>query len=151
MPVNLIAPDPALLFPVPGIELGIAMAGVRKAMRRDLTVVTMVEGSSVAGVFTGNRFCAAPVQLCRKHLAASTAPRAILPMAESLSFPGDLAECHRLMAQQQAEQQQQRYTDREQVLEGGFTNCWKSHWPSWSRSWTRNEQSPDGQRRERFS
>ena len=78
MPVNLTTPDPALLFPVPGIELGIAMAGVRKAMRRDLTVVTMVEGSSVAGVFTGNRFCAAPVQLCRKHLAAATAPRAIL-------------------------------------------------------------------------
>jgi len=50
---------------------------VRKANRKDLTVVTMVEGSAVAGVFTQNRFCAAPVQLCRTHLAGA-APRAIL-------------------------------------------------------------------------
>ena len=77
MPVNLQAPDPRHLFAVPGVELGIAMAGVRKANRKDLTVVTMVEGSAVAGVFTRNRFCAAPVQLCRTHLAAA-APRAIL-------------------------------------------------------------------------
>ena len=69
MPVNLQAPDPKLLYPVPGVKLGIAMAGVRKANRRDLTVVTLTEGSTVAGVFTSNRFCAAPVQLCRKHLA----------------------------------------------------------------------------------
>ena len=78
MPVNLIAPDPQALFPVAGIDLGISMAGVRKANRRDLTVVTMVAGSSVAGVFTQNRFCAAPVQICREHLAANAAPRAIL-------------------------------------------------------------------------
>ena len=77
MPVNLQAPDPRHLFAVPGVELGIAMAGVRKANRKDLTVVTMVEGSAVAGVFTQNRFCAAPVQLCRTHLAGA-APRAIL-------------------------------------------------------------------------
>jgi glutamate N-acetyltransferase / amino-acid N-acetyltransferase len=78
MPVNLQAPDPKSLHPVPGIEIGIAMAGVRKANRRDLTVVTIAEGSSVAGVFTGNRFCAAPVQLCRTHLAKSASPRAIV-------------------------------------------------------------------------
>ena len=78
MPVNLQAPDPRSLFPVPGVELGIAMAGVRKANRRDLTVVTIAEGSTVAGVFTANRFCAAPVQLCRTHLAASASPRAIV-------------------------------------------------------------------------
>jgi glutamate N-acetyltransferase/amino-acid N-acetyltransferase len=77
MPVNLQAPDPHSLFPVPGVELGIAMAGVRKANRRDLTVVTIAAGSAVAGVFTANRFCAAPVQLCRTHLAASQ-PRAIV-------------------------------------------------------------------------
>ena len=77
MPVNLQAPDPRHLFAVPGVELGIAMAGVRKANRKDLTVVTMVEGSAVAGFFTQNRFCAAPVQLCRTHLAGA-APRAIL-------------------------------------------------------------------------
>ena len=78
MPVNLSAPQPADLHPVPGVKLGIAMAGVRKANRRDLTVVTLVPGSSVAGVFTGNRFCAAPVQLCRKHLAIGGGTRAIL-------------------------------------------------------------------------
>jgi glutamate N-acetyltransferase / amino-acid N-acetyltransferase len=78
MPVNLQAPDPRSLFPVPGVELGIAMAGVRKANRRDLTVVTLVPGSAVAGVFTANRFCAAPVQLCRAHLAGPHSPRAIL-------------------------------------------------------------------------
>ena len=78
MPVNLQAPDPKSLHPVPGVELGIAMAGVRKANRRDLTVVTIAEGSTVAGVFTRNRFCAAPVQLCRAHLAGGAGPRAIV-------------------------------------------------------------------------
>jgi glutamate N-acetyltransferase / amino-acid N-acetyltransferase len=78
MPVNLTAPDPANLHPVPGVELGIAMAGVRKANRRDLTVVTIAAGATVAGVFTGNRFCAAPVQVCRAHLARSASPRAIV-------------------------------------------------------------------------
>ncbi len=78
MPVNLKAPDPKDLHPVPGVKLGIAMAGVRRANRRDLTVVTLDEGSQVAGVFTRNRFCAAPVQLCRQHLAADSHSRAIL-------------------------------------------------------------------------
>lgn len=73
MPVNLSAPHPDSLFPVPGVKLGIAMAGVRKANRRDLTVITLDEGSAVAGVFTTNRFCAAPVQLCRQHLALGQA------------------------------------------------------------------------------
>jgi glutamate N-acetyltransferase / amino-acid N-acetyltransferase len=78
MPVNLPAPNPADLHPVPGVEIGIAMAGVRKAGRRDLAVFTVAEGSAVAGVFTENRFCAAPVQLCRKHLAAGVGIRALL-------------------------------------------------------------------------
>ncbi|MBX9794513.1 MAG: bifunctional glutamate N-acetyltransferase/amino-acid acetyltransferase ArgJ [Burkholderiaceae bacterium] len=82
MPVNLQAPNPRDLKPVPGVRLGTAMAGVRKANRRDVLVVTLAEGSQVAGVFTSNRFCAAPVQLCRQHLAIdrSTAPgiRALL-------------------------------------------------------------------------
>ena len=63
MPVNLQAPDPKRLFAVPGVELGIAMAGVRKANRRDLTIVTLAEGSTVAGVFTANRFCANDAEL----------------------------------------------------------------------------------------
>ncbi len=78
MPVNLQAPNPADLHPVPGVELGIAMAGVRKANRRDLTLVTLAEGSQVAGVFTRNRFCAAPVQICRQHLGTGLGTRAIL-------------------------------------------------------------------------
>ena len=78
MPVNLSAPNPADLHPVPGVKLGIAMAGVRKANRRDLTVVTLDEGSAVAGVFTKNRYCAAPVQICRQHLAAGSDARAIV-------------------------------------------------------------------------
>jgi glutamate N-acetyltransferase/amino-acid N-acetyltransferase len=78
MPVNLSAPDPAALHAVRGVELGVAMAGIRKANRRDLTVVTLAEGSSVAGVFTENRFCAAPVLLCREHLATGKGIRAIL-------------------------------------------------------------------------
>ena len=78
MPVNLSAPNPQDLHPVPGVQIGVAMAGVRKANRRDLTVVTLAEGSAVAGVFTKNRFCAAPVQICQKHLAGGTDIRALL-------------------------------------------------------------------------
>ena len=78
MPVNLTAPNPADLHPVPGVKLGITQAGVRKANRRDLTVIALDEGSAVAGVFTRNRFCAAPVQLCRQHLAANADIRALV-------------------------------------------------------------------------
>ncbi len=78
MPVNLTAPDPASLHAVPGVRLGVTMAGIRKANRRDLSVILLDEGSSVAGVFTKNRFCAAPVQVCREHLASGPGIRAIL-------------------------------------------------------------------------
>ena len=70
MPVNLNAPDAASLHAVRGVRIGVAEAGVRKANRKDLTVFLLDEGASVAGVFTQNRFCAAPVQVCREHLAA---------------------------------------------------------------------------------
>jgi glutamate N-acetyltransferase/amino-acid N-acetyltransferase len=78
MPVNLSAHNPADLHAVAGVELGIAMAGVRKANRRDVLVVKLAEGSAVAGVFTQNRFCAAPVQVCRDHLASGAMVRAIV-------------------------------------------------------------------------
>jgi len=68
MAVNLPPPDPASLHPVPGVELGVAMAGVRKANRKDLLVMRFGSSTGVAGVFTQNRFCAAPVILARKHL-----------------------------------------------------------------------------------
>ncbi len=78
MPVNLQAPEPRSLSPVPGIRIGVTMAGVRKPNKRDLVVFELAPGSSVAGVFTQNRFCAAPVQVCREHLAAGAAVRALL-------------------------------------------------------------------------
>lgn len=77
MPVNLSAPNPADLHSVAGLRIGTAMAGVRKANRRDLVVFLLDEGAAVAGVFTKNRFCAAPVQLCREHLASAAPDRGI--------------------------------------------------------------------------
>lgn len=78
MPVNLQAPNPADLHPVAGVRLGIAMAGIRKANRKDLVVIALDEGSQVAGVFTRNRFCAAPVQVGQAHLAAGRGIRALV-------------------------------------------------------------------------
>lgn len=68
MPVNLPLPVAASLHPVAGIELGHAEAGVRKADRKDLLVMKLAPTATVAGVFTLNRFCAAPVQVCKTHL-----------------------------------------------------------------------------------
>lgn len=69
MPVDF-TPTPAeQLLPVPGVQLGIAEAGVRKAHRKDLVVMTLDADCAVGGVFTTNRFCAAPVRICQDHLA----------------------------------------------------------------------------------
>ena len=68
MAVNLPPPQPASLHPVAGIELGVAMAGIKKPGRKDLLVMRLAPGAAVAGVFTRNRFCAAPVLLAKKHL-----------------------------------------------------------------------------------
>jgi glutamate N-acetyltransferase/amino-acid N-acetyltransferase len=78
MPVNLSAPDPAALHAVAGLALGTARAGIRKPGRRDLLLVTVATGATAAGVFTRNRFCAAPVQVCREHLAAGAGVRALV-------------------------------------------------------------------------
>ena len=78
MPVNYTATPADRLHPVPGLRIGTAMAGIRKPGRRDLVVFALDEGAAVAGVFTQNRFCAAPVQVCREHLAASGAMRALV-------------------------------------------------------------------------
>ena len=78
MPVNLTAPTAAELFAVPGVRLGVVEAGIRKANRRDLTLMLIDEGASVSGVFTQNRFCAAPVQVCRDHLQGQPSIRALL-------------------------------------------------------------------------
>ncbi len=68
MTVNFSATNPADLLAIAGVTLGCAEAGIRKAGRLDLSVFLIAEGASVAGVFTQNRFCAAPVQVCRQHL-----------------------------------------------------------------------------------
>jgi glutamate N-acetyltransferase/amino-acid N-acetyltransferase len=78
MPVNLSAPAAHTLLPVKGVSLGFAEAHVRKPNRKDVLVITLAEGSHVAGVFTQNQFCAAPVVLCKTHLASGQPVRALL-------------------------------------------------------------------------
>ena len=78
MPVNYATPAADALFPVAGVRLGSAEAGIRKVNRLDLTLIVLEPGCTVAGVFTQNRFCAAPVQVCRQHLAAAVELRALV-------------------------------------------------------------------------
>mgnify|MGYP003344152996 CR=1 FL=1 len=78
MSVNLPLPNPSSLTPVAGLRLGHAQAGIRKSGRKDVLVIELAEGSSVAGVFTKNRFCAAPVQICREHLLTGKPIRALV-------------------------------------------------------------------------
>jgi glutamate N-acetyltransferase/amino-acid N-acetyltransferase len=78
MPVNLSAPVAAQLLPVAGVSLGTAEAGIKRADRKDLLVIKLDEGATVAGVFTTNRFCAAPVTLAKQHLAANKGIRALV-------------------------------------------------------------------------
>jgi len=78
MPVKLSAPAAETLLPVPGVQLGFAQAHIRKPNRKDVLVITVPEGSSVSGVFTLNRFCAAPVTVCKEHLQLNKGIRALL-------------------------------------------------------------------------
>ena len=78
MPVNYATPSADQLSPVAGVRLGVAEAGIRKKDRRDLALIALDAGCTVAGVFTRNRFCAAPVQLCRDHLAGGKQIRALV-------------------------------------------------------------------------
>ena len=78
MPVNLPAPDPSTLFPIAGVRIGVVEAGVRKQGRKDVSVFLLDAGSSVGGVFTTNRFCAAPVQICQQNLAHGAQIRAMV-------------------------------------------------------------------------
>ncbi|MBU6486115.1 MAG: bifunctional glutamate N-acetyltransferase/amino-acid acetyltransferase ArgJ [Betaproteobacteria bacterium] len=73
MPVNYIPPAPDDLLPVPGITLGATAAKIKKWDRDDLLMVIAEPGAVAAGVFTQNRFCAAPVIACRDHLAQQRA------------------------------------------------------------------------------
>ncbi|EWH10753.1 bifunctional ornithine acetyltransferase/N-acetylglutamate synthase protein [Catenovulum agarivorans DS-2] len=78
MPVNLPEIESMALYPVAGVKLGWAEGHIKKANRKDVLVVEICEGASVAGVFTLNRFCAAPVTLCRKHLSSGDGIRALV-------------------------------------------------------------------------
>lgn len=78
MPVQLNAPLAQDLLPIAGVRIGVAQAGIRKANRKDLTVFLLDEGSAVGAVFTQNRYAAAPVQVCREHLAAGQGIRALV-------------------------------------------------------------------------
>jgi glutamate N-acetyltransferase / amino-acid N-acetyltransferase len=78
MPVNLPPLSASSLLPINGVVLGFAEAHIRKPNRKDLLVIQLVEGTHVAGVFTQNRFCAAPVIVCKEHLAVNSDIRALL-------------------------------------------------------------------------
>ena len=78
MPVNLSAPAAHSLLPIKGVELGFAQANIRKQNRKDLLVIRLSAGTRVAGVFTKNQFCAAPVTLCKQHLASGNNIRALV-------------------------------------------------------------------------
>jgi glutamate N-acetyltransferase/amino-acid N-acetyltransferase len=78
MPVNLPPLSASSLLPINGVTLGFAQAHIRKPNRKDLLVIQLVEGSHVVGVFTQNRFCAAPVIVCKKHLAINSNIRALV-------------------------------------------------------------------------
>jgi len=78
MPVNLSAPEPRSLLPIKGVALGIAAAGIRKRDRKDLLVIRLDAGAQVAGAFTQNRFCAAPVTVAREHLLGNAGVRALV-------------------------------------------------------------------------
>jgi len=78
MPVRYTPPKPSDLLPVPGVALGTAAAKIKGWHRDDLLLVVFEPGTVAAGVFTQNRFCAAPVHVCRRHLAQASGIRALV-------------------------------------------------------------------------
>ena len=78
MPVQLNAPLASDLLPIAGVRIGVVQAGIRKANRKDVTVFLLDEQCAVGAVFTQNRYAAAPVQVCRDHLASGQAIRALV-------------------------------------------------------------------------
>lgn len=78
MPVNISPLSPEQLLPVPGLSLGTAEAGIKRPGRKDVLVIKLAENTRVAGVFTQNRFCAAPVTVARAHLASALPIRALV-------------------------------------------------------------------------
>ena len=78
MAVNLLPPDESTLYPVAGVRLAVAQAGIKKPGRDDLTLIQLDPGCRLGAVFTLNRFCAAPVQVAKRHLAEAGEIRALV-------------------------------------------------------------------------
>ncbi len=78
MPVNFHIPDVKDIHLVAGVKIGIGSAGIKKPGKKDITVFQFAPGTTVAGVFTTNRFCAAPVQICKQRLTSGNDIRALL-------------------------------------------------------------------------
>lgn len=78
MAVNLNPAAAEALAAVAGVDLSVAEAGIKKPGRKDLLVIRLDKGNTVAGVFTQNRFCAAPVQISKAHLEAGVQIRALV-------------------------------------------------------------------------
>ena len=87
MAVNLKAPVAEDILPVSGVVLGTAEAGIKKVGRKDLMLMELAPGSKVAGVFTKNRFAAAPVQICREHLLETNDIRPVCTMQKKPARP----------------------------------------------------------------
>lgn len=78
MAVNFPTITADALHPVAGVQLGFTQAGIHKTDKKDLLVIRLAEGATVSGVFTTNAFCAAPVTICKQHLAAQAGIRALV-------------------------------------------------------------------------
>ena len=90
MPVNYTAPTASSLLPVSGIQLGFAMAHIKKPNRKDVLVITLTPDTKVAGVFTQNRFCAAPVTLCKEHLSTGDIRALVINTGNANAGTGEL-------------------------------------------------------------
>ena len=94
MPVNIPPLLPEQLFPIKGISLGIAKAGIKKPNHKDLLVIALDDGVKVAGVFTQNRFCAAPVIVAKQHLAENSVRALVVNTGNANAGTGELGMLH---------------------------------------------------------
>lgn len=78
MAVNLTAKTAKELSVIDGIQVYVGQAGIKRAEKDDVTLMVLAPSASVAGVFTQNRFCAAPVYVCKNHLQAGGDIRALV-------------------------------------------------------------------------
>lgn len=88
MPVNLVLPE--LIHAVAGVELATTAAGIRKSGTDDMVLISLCEGTTTAGVFTSNAFCAAPVQLARQHLGDTSARMLVINAGNANAGTGEL-------------------------------------------------------------